>query len=320
MTKDKMTVKELTKQWYNTHCENLAESTKSGYRKYCNLYVLPTLGNMEASAVLQSDIQALINKEAEKGLRSKTQRNIVGVIHSIFQFGLINKIVVFNPAEMIKCSKTAPYEYHIFTQEQYNELVNFFINTKEVVPILLAGICGMRLSEIMGLKWSDINFEEHTLRVTHVAVAFEDKIDFKDTPKSAAGYRTLALPQIVVEQLLKNSNDSVYVYKSTVDPSQPENGRRYYNRFRRLLQKAGLPHTRFHDLRHFAATEFLDAGVPDKYAAAYLGHSDTNMTKKYQHIRCKAVPYPMDFAPCNVGQVVPQEKEKSTYKYFRKMG
>ena len=72
----------------------------------------------------------------------------------------------------------------------------------------------------------------------------------------------------------------------------------FYQRYARKIKNAGLPHTRFHDLRHFAATNFLDAGVPDKYAAAYLGHTDINMTKKYQHIRQQVIPFPLgDTAP-----------------------
>ena len=83
------------------------------------------------------------------------------------------------------------------------------------------------------------------------------------------------------------------IYPSEKNKSIPENGHNFYQRYNRKIKNAGLPHTRFHDLRHFAATSFLDAGVPDIYAAAYLGHSDTNMTRKYQHIRQQVIPYPM---------------------------
>ena len=293
MTKE-ITVDELTKEWSIMHCCNLAMSTQRAYTKYCNLYILPHIGDMKVESVRQCDIQSVVNNVVKKGFSSKSQKNLIGILHNIFEYGIINGFLKYNPCKMISINKTSPYEYNIYTEEQYQQLLDYCKNSIEIVPILLAGICGLRLSEVLGLRWSDINFENKSLHVHSAAVALDTDIDLKATPKTAAGNRIIAVPQIVMKYLLKYyPGKDGFVYPSRQDPNKPEHGKYYYGRFKRMLKRAGLPHTRFHDLRHFAATSFLDAGVPDKYAAAYLGHSDTNMTRKYQHIRQQVIPYPM---------------------------
>ena len=196
-------------------------------------------------------------------------------------------------AQIVK-SKTAPYEYYIYTREEFEKLLNVFKDSRDIVPVLLGGVCGLRLSEVFGLKWGDINFEKSCISIKRVAVDVNGKTDLKPTAKTAAGHRTISVPAEVLEQIKEyRAGELEWVYPSASDPLLPANSHNFYQRYARKIKNAGLPHTRFHDLRHFAATQFLDAGVPDKYAAAYLGHADTNMTRKYQHIRQQIIPFPI---------------------------
>ena len=166
-------------------------------------------------------------------------------------------------------------------------------------------MCGLRLSEVFGLKWSDIDFEKNCLSIKRVAVDVNGKTDIKPTAKTAAGNRTISVPAEVLNIVEEyRAGESEWIYPSAIDPLQPANSHNFYQRYARKIKNAGLPHTRFHDLRHFAATNFLDAGVPDKYAAAYLGHTDINMTKKYQHIRQQVIPFPLgDTAPKVINEI-----------------
>ena len=301
------TVKELVRKWEETHCVNLAASTKLSYRRYIEKHIVPIIGKLILKDVEQQDIQKIINHLSIKGRSTKTQKNMIGVLHSIFEFAVVNKMIDINPVKQVVIKKTAPYEYYIYSKEEFEKLIYVFNGSIDIIPVLLGGVCGLRLSEVFGLKWGDIDFEKKYLKIKRVAVDVNGKIDIKPTAKTAAGNRTISVPEEVLK-IIKNYREGEleWVYPSATDPLMPANSHNFYQRYARKIKNAGLPHTRFHDLRHFAATQFLDAGVPDKYAAAYLGHADTNMTRKYQHIRQQVIPFPLgDTAPKVSDAVIP---------------
>lgn len=132
----------------------------------------------------------------------------------------------------------------------------------------------------MGLTWNDINFNTHVIYVRKANVHVNGNVIEKGT-KTRNSYREVVAPSYVIERLSLYKNVG-FIYPK--ENGSAENGGNYSKRFSRILKNAGLPHTRFHDLRHFNATMMLKHGIPDKEAAERLGHSDINMTKKYQHI------------------------------------
>ena len=293
------TVKELICEWQKVHCVNLAASTKLSYSRYIEKHIIPRIGEIKLKEIEQQDIQKIINHLSMMGRSAKTQKNMIGILHSIFEFALVNKKIDINPVKQVVTKKTAPYEYYIYSKEEYEKLLEVFRGSIDIIPVLLGGVCGLRLSEVFGLKWGDIDFEKNCLSIKRVAVDVNSKTDIKPTAKTAAGNRTISVPEDVLNIIKEyRAGESEWIYPSAIDPLQPANSHNFYQRYARKIKNAGLPHTRFHDLRHFAATQFLDAGVPDKYAAKYLGHADTNMTRKYQHIRQQVIPFPLgDTAP-----------------------
>ena len=295
MKNKETTVNNLIHEWWNVHCQNLAKSTQCGYQRYIDAHIIPCLGQKNIKTIRQCDIQSFINYLSALGRSTKTQKNMIGILHSIFEYAVVNKMLDNNPVAQIVKSKTAPYEYYIYTREEFEKLLNVFKDSRDIISVLLGGVCGLRLSEVFGLKWGDINFEKGCISIKRVAVSVGGlKIDIKPTTKTEAGNRIISVPGEIL-QIIKNfrAGELEWVCPSESDPSMPANSHNFYRRYARKIKKAGLPHTRFHDLRHFAATQFLDAGVPDKYAAAYLGHADTNMTRKYQHIRQQIIPFPI---------------------------
>ena len=142
----------------------------------------------------------------------------------------------------------------------------------------------------MGLTWNDINFEKRIIYVRKAYVHVNGEVIEKNT-KTRTSYREIIAPSYVIERLSLYKNIGfVYAKKD----GSAENGGNYSKRFSRILKNAGLPHTRFHDLRHFNATMMLKRGVSDKEAAERLGHSDINMTKKYQHVLLNMKSKPAD--------------------------
>jgi integrase len=124
-------------------------------------------------------------------------------------------------------------------------------------------MCGLRRSEIFGLSWSDIDFENKTISIKQAAVPVDKEINLKKT-KNKTSTRTFVYPDCLHE---------IFKAKRGIGPVCPsklgkiENGGNYSHRFKNLIDKYKLKPIRFHDLRHFNATMMLQNGISDKVAA-----------------------------------------------------
>lgn len=276
----KLTFSQYAQKYLDTYCANLSPTTIVSYKKSIKTYASKYIGDMVISKILPMHIQEMIN-DFSKTHANKTCHCLLSDIRGVFKYAILNKSLIFNPCEGINIPKDykSP-DYYIYTEKEYRKLLDLVTGAKEEIPPLLAGLCGLRISEIMGLAWNDINFETCVIDINKAAVHTGSKVIIKTT-KSRTSYRKVVAPVYVIERLkLYKSVGYIYPKKN----GTPEHGGNYGKRFARMIKNAGLPHTRFHDLRHFNATMMLKRGVSDKQAAARLGHSDTNMTKKYQHI------------------------------------
>ena len=275
----KITFSQFSKTWLDVYCISLSPTTLNGYKKYIK-YASVFIGDSVMSKILPIHIQGLIN-EFSKTHSEKSSSNLYGAVNGVFKYALMNRVMKYNPCEGVKIPKdTDRYQYYIYTELEYSELVSVVIGSIEEVPILLAGLCGLRVSEIMGLTWNDIDFKTGVIHIRKANVNVNGTVIEKNT-KTRTSYRDIVASPIVIDRLLVYKGVG-YIY-SKADGS-PENGGNYGKRFSRILKNAKLPHTRFHDLRHFNATMMLKYGVLDKVAAGRLGHADINMTKKYQHV------------------------------------
>jgi len=277
----KVIFKEYAKKWLTVYCENLSPTTKDGYRKSVLVYADSHIGDAIISKILPIHIQEMMNSFA-KTHAVKTCKNMLGDIKGVFRFAIDNKLIKSNPCEKIKLPISyEEYQYYIYTEEQFNQLLDAATDTEHMIPILLAGLCGMRLSEVMGLTWNDIDFEKHTVDIRKANVFVGSQVIERNKTKTKKSTRKIVIPNYVIE-ILKDYKKVGLVFPRK--DGKPEHGGNYRQRFSEFLKRNGLPHTRFHDLRHFNATMMLKKGVPDKVAAGMLGHANTNMTKKYQHI------------------------------------
>jgi integrase len=276
----KVTFRDYAKKWLETYCEGLSPTTKDGYRKSVLVYAGKYIGNAIISKILPIHIQEMINAFS-KNHSVKTCRNLVGDINGVFKYAVLNKLIKFNPCIGIKIkSNKEKYMYNIYTEEQFNKLLDLVTGTSIEIPIILGALCGMRLSEVMGLKWNDIDFDKHIINIRRANVFVGSTVIEKNT-KTNNSYRKIVAPDYVIERL-KEYRGFGYIYPKK--DGGPEHGGNFRLRFANFLKKNELPKTRFHDLRHFSATMMLKKGVPDKIAADMLGHANTNITKKYQHI------------------------------------
>lgn len=165
-------------------------------------------------------------------------------------------------------------EIQIPTADEAKKILKASEGTQFELPISLAIYLGLRQSEILGLKWDDI--KKDTIYVHTALVRTETGIAEKGT-KSYSGTRTLHIPAKVKKLLAEQRHDTEHIVNLSASS--------IYNGFSRICARSGVPHYRFHDLRHLNASIMLAAGVPDKYGMKRMGHATNNMLKNtYQHV------------------------------------
>lgn len=241
----------------------LSPTTISGYRKYrktslaglCDIYI---------SDLTQQDVQAYVNKLALT-MSPKSIHNAHGLLSAV--------LGVYAPELRLRTTlpKIPKKIKHI---PEVEEVWRAIYGTEIELPCLLAMWCSLRMSEVRGLKKSDI--VDGVLTVERTIVNADNEHIEKDSTKTIESTRQIELPEYIlslVEALPKEQE-----YLTTIKDHA------LYMRFVRRLEKRGVKHMSFHDLRHLNASIMLMLGIPDKYAMERGGWS-TNSTLKnvYQH-------------------------------------
>lgn len=272
-TPAKMTFAQALDAYIESKSAVLSPSTIREYRRI-RAGSFPTLMHIPLQKITQNDIQIAVNQEAMT-LSPKTVRNHHALITSV--------LATYRPDFHVNTTlpqKVKP-DISIPTDEQMQALFKAAKGSAHELPIILAACCGLRRSEICGLTWGDINFQKNTIDVRAALVMDENGDLVKKGTKTVAGKRTIPLLPPVRAAL------------ESIKPQTPDNSAPVVNlkpnsistNFDRLLDKAGLPHFRFHDLRHYTVSVMLYLNIPKKYIADYVGHETENMIDQvYGHI------------------------------------
>lgn len=154
------------------------------------------------------------------------------------------------------------------------DVLKAIVGTNVELPCLLAMWCSFRMSEVKGIKRSDIKDGVLTIQRSVVRLKREDVE--KSNTKTAKSSRQIRLPQYILNLIEKEPVESEYLV--------PLKGHKIYNDFTKLLKNNNIEHMSFHDLRHMNASIMLALGIPDKYAMERGGWSTTSVMKSvYQH-------------------------------------
>lgn len=260
-----MTVGEAIDRYIESKDAVLSPSTLRSYRSIRN----NSLGALEAiqlSNLTQEAVQRHINTLSKQS-SPKYVRNVHGLLSAA--------IAAYRPDFILHTTlpQKEKVEIQIPTIEEVQFLAEKSKGTAFELPFLLATWMGLRTSEIRGLTWDCI--EGDMLHIKQALVEGNNGPVLKTT-KSYSGNRKIRIPPHIKSLLDEYPRKNEYIIQYTRNA--------LYNRLRRMCEKYGLPHYRFHDLRHVQASVMLALGIPDKYAMERMGHASTNMLKTvYQH-------------------------------------
>ena len=274
------TLVSLMNEWYSIHSKKVANTTAELYRMYIDKHISPKLGKLKLKEITPLILDKFYVEKLET-LSPNSVKKLHKFLKQVLGYAQKNNIITTNPTNNVNPPKVKKYKPKIFTEKDFEKLFISVTGTFDELPIMLAGCLGMRRGEIFGLRWNDIDFDNTTITIDNTLVRYSQYLE-KD-PKSEASKRTIMVPSFIILRLQEYYNSLTAVIDSDKVCTKYKPG--YYSqRFPKLLDKFGLPHIRFHDLRHYNAIIMLKYGISDKVGSARLGHSETVLKSTYQHI------------------------------------
>jgi len=297
-TGPQQTLKQYLEQWLEeVHRPTLRLSSYDRYRSLLNNHILPSLGHIQVNKLTVQQVQALYARKVNEGLSAKTIQNIHGLLHKALDNAVKWGLVSRNVCSVVSTPRLIRHEIHPLTKEQAQLLLEKVHGQGLEAILSLALVTGMRRGELLALRWQDIDFEAMSLHVSRTVNHLGRYGYVENEPKTARSRRKIMVPQFVIEVLHEHKArqaearlkaGSKWKEQDLVFPNT--SGGFIYpdvllNQFRKLLKNVGLPHMRFHDLRHSAATILLSMGVHVKVVQELLGHSAITMTMDvYSHV------------------------------------
>lgn len=264
-------------------------STYEGYEIYFKKHILPYFTNFPTplSSVNALQLQSYYNHKIQEGLSVNTLKKHHTIIHGALKEAYKKDIIPANPAEKVTFPRKKKFRGSFYNRSEIQKLLDA-IGSDPIRPaVILALVYGLRRSEVLGLRWQDIDFNAGVMRirntVTHVVTDYE-----VEETKTETSRRDLVITPEMLQYFMKlkyrqqssfpqqNFNESVHV--CTWPDGRPFSPAYISRRFHYLLEKSGLRIIRFHDLRHTAGSLLLEQGIDIKTIQEFLGHSDASTT------------------------------------------
>jgi integrase len=285
-----LTVASFIETWMDGKQLSRRPQTVVLYRRIVDLHVLPVLGKLRLQEIQPAHLKALYLAKKEEGRGARTIQMIHIVMHDLLNRAVKEGILGRNPADAVERPKAERAERQILTEAQARQLVTVTTGTRYGTLIYMALMTGMREGELLGLKWSDVDWDRGQVHVQRQLQ--RENLDGKVLvpTKTKAGCRQIKLGQATLDRLVQHRTEQVslkaaksdrweendLIFPNTI--GKPENWRNMYKEYKRILHKNNLPDISFHDLRHTSLSFLLDLGTPVNAVQHRAGHSKASIT------------------------------------------
>ena len=284
------TLKVHLERWLEQVCKlTMRPNTYKSYRSVVHRHLIPALGHIKLQKLTIGDLQRFYAEKWGK-LKPGSIAVINAALGDALEDALKQGMVARNVAKLVDLPHAERYEGQILTVEQVHKLLAVARGSRLDALLFMAVTTGLRRGELVALCWDDVDLEKGILQVRHNLTWVYGMGYVVGEPKSKAGRRRIALSSVVVEMLKE--------HKMRQEQARMKMGKRwqeyglifcnahggYFNPgrvwylFKKLLERAGLPDVRFHDLRHGVATVLLAARMNLKAVSELLGHSSVAIT------------------------------------------
>jgi integrase len=283
--------------WLDATKATIRPRTWQRYEQYVRVHVVPSLGAISLATLTAQQVQTMYSAKLAEGLSSTTVNHLHQVLHRALDAAVRLDLVARNVCERLDPPRMRHQEMTTLSEDQAHALLVAAEGDRFEALYVLALATGMRQGELLALRWSDVDLESGTLKVRATLQNASGRFEFAE-PKTPHSRRRIALSRLaggaLKQHRLRQAEERLrlgptwhemdLVFPNSI--GKPMDGLNLLQRnFYTLLEKAGLPHMRFHDLRHTAATLLLGRGINPKIVSEMLGHSQVGITLDlYSHV------------------------------------
>lgn len=293
----KTTLTDYLTRWLAEYVKpNLSPRSYERYADIVKRYFIPKLGGVLLTQLKADSLQKLYADWLDRGLSSRTVRYHHAVLHKALELALKAGQVSRNVSDAVNVPRIKQAEMLTWNEDELNQFLEAAKSTPYYELFYLVSYTGMRRSEILALRWQDIDLIFGQVSVSRSIHHLKDGSYVFTQPKSSRSRRTIALPPSAV-LLLKRYYDSLkmeyamlgipltddtLVFSISGNPLRPNTVTRAWIN---LAIKAGIKRIRFHDARHTHASLMLKQGIHPKIVQERLGHASIAMTlDTYSHV------------------------------------
>lgn len=287
---ERLTVAQFLVQWLGMAQPTIRPRTAKRYGEFVRLHITPTLGRTRLSRLGPRHVQELYTRKLQEGLSAASVRQLHAVLHRALEQAVRWGLVGRNAAHLVDPPRVVRQEMRALTAEESWQLLNAARGDRLAPLYFIAMSTGMRQGELLALRWQNIDLARGSAQIRATLQRTSEGFVFAET-KTARSRRQVFLSPLAVNTLkahrlrqieerlsagpLWDARDLVFC--NTL--GRPiEAGNLLRRNFWPLLERAGLPRLRFHDLRHTAATLLLAEGANVKIVQELLGHSSIAVT------------------------------------------
>lgn len=292
----RQTVAAFLNHWLTDEAQpSVRPKTYQSYAQIVRLHLIPTLGHVQLSQLVPQHVQAMMNDKLRAGLAPRTVQYLRAVLRRALGQALKWGLVARNVATLVEPPRSVHHEMRFLSPAQARVLLDTAKGDRLEALYAVALALGLRQGETLGLRWHDVDLEAGTLTVRAALQRLGGVLKLVE-PKTDSSRRTLSLPPSIAAALTAHKDrqgfERAKAGAAWIDlglvfctpKGTPVDARNLTRRFKALLEIAGLPDMRWHDLRHSCASLLLAQRVPYRVVMETLGHSQISLTMRYSHL------------------------------------
>ena len=297
--------KDFILKWFNEYKEKtLSINTRTRYLSSINIHIIPHLGNYKLTDITNVVMQDFYNNIINEGNKPSTAKKIIEVVNNCLRYAKKLKLIYILPTEIEKIKITKP-EIEFWTKKELDYFLNEIKDNYLFKPVFIDILTGLRIGELCGLRWKDVDFEKGIISINGQIVLDRTKKELLYTTilKTDTAFRKITIPKILIDYLKDLYNNITPLENDFIIKDREGNmcnPRNLSMNFTRTIQKYKKPinelktvpdnymqlkQITFHGLRHTHATLLILNGENIKVVSERLGHKDISTTlNTYTHV------------------------------------
>lgn len=293
-----MTTQTLLTEWLEIYQkDHIKARTYSRYQGLITMHIVPTLGERNISELGRREIQEFLTQQKKDGnmrngekLSATSTNMMLSILNLAFEYACDMEYVEENPCVRVRRTKPEAKKVEAFTVEEQRaiEIEISRSDDRRLHGIRLCLYTGIRIGELLGLTWDDIDLDRGVIKITKTV--YREKGEngawrlCVDTPKTKASDRIIPLPEYITNMLRQDYESAISPYVVENKKGERMSIRSYQYIFEKLTERAGVRKLNFHALRHTFATRAIECGMDIKTVADIMGHQNASITlNRYAH-------------------------------------